>query len=351
MKTYVDRIMEQTKTRFWVNNPVPSEAEKGLNVGVYGATSNPTYLSRMLKSAETREMALKEIDRLVHFEKDDHQVVTKAYMTMISKIAEIFLPRFEETNGIEGWVAIQGNPYHDTELEYVINEALEFYKIAPNIVVKLSATPESLIALEKLTKMGHATLGTAGLSISYARAMFEAYQRGIDEGQGAPRLFVTTLAAPFEGYAKKYVEANKIDIDEALVLASGIEMSKKAYRIWEESYSHINCKLMGGGVRRPDHFKEMVGGDMHVTCGWDFIQGLIDEDPEVVCRIDKTVPESWIKELMDKIPAFKNAYLSEGFLSADWLNHAPFCQFRNNFFTAWDVALATVRERRIMMCL
>ena len=30
MKTYLERINEQTPTRMWVNNPTPSEAKKGL---------------------------------------------------------------------------------------------------------------------------------------------------------------------------------------------------------------------------------------------------------------------------------------------------------------------------------
>lgn len=53
MKTYLERINEQTPTRMWVNNPTPSEAKKGLEAGTFGATSNPTYLSHMLKAEET----------------------------------------------------------------------------------------------------------------------------------------------------------------------------------------------------------------------------------------------------------------------------------------------------------
>ena len=40
MKTYLERINEQTPTRMWVNNPTPSEAKKGLEAGTFGATSN-----------------------------------------------------------------------------------------------------------------------------------------------------------------------------------------------------------------------------------------------------------------------------------------------------------------------
>ena len=51
MKTYLERINEQTPTRMWVNNPTPSEAKKGLEAGTFGATSNPTYLSHKIGRA------------------------------------------------------------------------------------------------------------------------------------------------------------------------------------------------------------------------------------------------------------------------------------------------------------
>ena len=110
MKTYLERINEQTPTRMWVNNPTPSEAKKGLEAGTFGATSNPTYLSHMLKAEETKDAALSAIDRYVRMTEDDHLVVALAYQEMIAKIAEIFLPLFQETGGEKGcrWAGRSG---------------------------------------------------------------------------------------------------------------------------------------------------------------------------------------------------------------------------------------------------
>lgn len=210
MKTYLERINEQTPTRMWVNNPTPSEAKKGLEAGTFGATSNPTYLSHMLKAEETKDAALSAIDRYVRMTEDDHLVVALAYQEMIAKIAEIFLPLFQETGGEKGWVAIQGNPYRDDDIDFILQEAHRFYEISPNIVVKVSATLAGIAAMEKLTSEGRCVLATAGVSNYYAVQMFEAYARGVQIAGSAPTLFVTTLAAPFENYAKKYVEANHI---------------------------------------------------------------------------------------------------------------------------------------------
>lgn len=91
MKTYLERINEQTPTRMWVNNPTPSEAKKGLEAGTFGATSNPTYLSHMLKAEETKDAALSAIDRYVRMTEDDHLVVALAYQEMDRKNRRDFL--------------------------------------------------------------------------------------------------------------------------------------------------------------------------------------------------------------------------------------------------------------------
>lgn len=348
MKTYLTRINEQTPTRMWVNNPVPSEAVKGLEAGVFGATSNPTYLSNMLKSDEAHDSAIQAIDAHLKDTADDHLVASFAYQDLIKKIADIFMPLFEKTNHVQGWVAIQGNPYRDDDIDFILDEAHRFYNISPNIVVKVSATLAGIAAMEKLTSEGHCVLATAGVSNYYAEQMFEAYARGVKVSGGAPTLFVTTLAAPFENYAKKYVEANHIDIAPELVEKSGTEMSKRIYQIWKEKYSHLNCKLMGGGVRASRHFTEMVGGDMHVTCGWKFIEELNQSNPEIVDRIGATASQDELNTLFEKIPAFRNAYEEDGLMAADLSAHPAFEFFRNGFLTAWDSALSVVRERRLL---
>ena len=322
MKTYLERINEQTPTRMWVNNPTPSEAKKGLEAGTFGATSNPTYLSHMLKAEETKDAALSAIDRYVRMTEDDHLVVALAYQEMIAKIAEIFLPLFQETGGEKGWVAIQGNPYRDDDIDFILQEAHRFYEISPNIVVKVSATLAGIAAMEKLTSEGRCVLATAGVSNYYAVQMFEAYARGVQIAGSAPTLFVTTLAAPFENYAKKYVEANHISISPDLVEKSGTEMSKKIYQI---------C-------------------DMHVTCGWNFIDEMNRTNPEILSRIDAMASPEELEELKEKIPAFRRAYEADGLVAADLSSHPAFELFHNGFLTAWDGVLSTVRERRLLLC-
>lgn len=57
---------------------------------------------------------------------------------------------------------------------------------------------------------------------------------------------------------------------------------------------------MGGGVRAARHFTEMVGGDMHVTCGWNFIDEMNRTNPEILSRIDAMASPEELEELKEK---------------------------------------------------
>lgn len=334
----------------WVNNPTYEEAKLGLEAGCYGATSNPTYVGTMLKKPDMAPSVIKAIDSHLKDSKDDHMVLSLTYQDMIKPIAEMFMPLFEKTNGEWGWVAIQGNPYHDDDIDFILDEARRYYEISPNIVVKLSATISGIAAMEKLTSEGLCALGTAGVSNYYACQMIEAYMRGCKKYPGNnPKMFITSLAAPFEGYAKKYVEANNVDLDPELVEATGIEMSKKMYSIWTEKYSESNSRLMGGGVRAPRHFTEMVAGDMHVTSGWSIIDELNTMNPPIVDRVNSPLSDDKLEVLFEKIPAFRKAYFEDGLVAGELSEFPPFVNFRNNFLTSWDSVLSVIRERRLLL--
>ena len=98
---------------------------------------------------------------------------------------------------------------------------------------------------------------------------------------------------------------------------------------------------MGGGVRAARHFTEMVGGDMHVTCGWNFIDEMNRTNPEILSRIDAMASPEELEELKEKIPAFRRAYEADGLVAADLSSHPAFELFHNGFLTAWDGVLST----------
>ena len=46
-KGYFRRVLEQASTDLWVNNPMPEQAKRAIEVGAVSVSTNPTYPSKL----------------------------------------------------------------------------------------------------------------------------------------------------------------------------------------------------------------------------------------------------------------------------------------------------------------
>lgn len=346
---YSKRLEQETKTRFWLNNPTPGEAERALELGnSVNIASNANYVKRMLAEEETKQEAVWFIDEKIREGiADDHLIVAMTAQYFLGKCAKVFRPLFENSGQEEGWTAIQGNPFHDTDYDFMVEEAERFFETAPNIRVKFPATIEAVSALRTMTSRGKATLATCGFSIPYAKAAIDAYEEGKQQyGDKVPRLYVTSLAGPFDEYIGKYVKAHNLDISEEALAQAGCCLSKKLYDMYENDEWRDDYQLLSG-CRFPYHCTELVSGDIHIVANYDFIEKLNELDVPVTDRIHDPAKEEVLRELCEKLPAFAYAYEEKG----DYLHWSmqPSAQyFRNYLRNGWNAALGTVKERRIL---
>lgn len=346
---YSKRLEQETKTRFWLNNPTPGEAERALALGnSVNVASNANYVKRMLSEEETRQEAIRIIDEKIDQGiADDHLVTAMTAQHFLGKCAELFRPLYESSDQEEGWIAIQGNPFYDTDYDFMVEEAERFYTTASNIRVKFPATMEAVSALRTMTSKGKAVLATCGFSVSYAKAAVEAYEEGKRVyGGRVPRLYVTSLAGPFDEYLGKYVNTHKLEISEEVLAQAGCCLSKKLYGMYEKDERKEDYRLLSG-CRFPYHCTELAAGDIHIVADYDFIEKLNELDLPVTDRIHAMAGEETIKELCEKLPAFAFAYHEKG----DYLHWSmqPSAQyFRNYLRNGWNAALGIVKERRIL---
>ena len=347
---YSKRLAQESPTRFFVNNPTPSEAKGALEIGnVIGMVTNGNYLQRMLTMPETRDDTVAVIDKYIKEGIDDDQlIVALAAQHAVSRCAKYFMPLYEQSQGELGWAAIQGNPNRDTDYDFMVEEARRFYQGVPNMRVKFPATAEAVQSLETMTAQGRATLATCGFSVQYGVEAMEAYARGCRKAKTAvPRLYVTILAGHVDEYLEKYVKANGVAIDQDILANAGCEIAKELYKTWYENYRDINCRILGG-CREAYHFTEMVPGDMAVTVNYDFIQKLNELDPPLTPRIGQRVSKEIFAELSDKLPAFAYSVSHAGKEYLHWSMVPTSLYFRNYVRKGWNNAAAMVRERRVL---
>ena len=63
---YFHRVMAQSPTMFWVNNPTREQADLALSHGALGCTNNPSYTQKMLDHpTEGDRQALIEMQRKI----------------------------------------------------------------------------------------------------------------------------------------------------------------------------------------------------------------------------------------------------------------------------------------------
>lgn len=346
-EAYVKRVNNQTNTKIWVNNPTIEEAANALEFDVVGGTTNPTYCKRLLTMPDTEKQMCEVIDQVIVKEKDDHVAAEKVQMAMVAKIAKVFLPVYEQTNGSRGLTAIQGNPYHDNDADYMIAEALRYFEISPNIIVKIPGTCAGLTALRHLTAMNKNHIITSCLSVSQEEAYFKVYKEVHDKDGKSPKLFVTTLAGIFDEFTKQYCLQHGIELSEAAAKEAGNNFSKRAYEMWTEGgYKGF---LQGGGARNITHFTELMGGSVHSTLNYSFIKELNELDLPLTQRIDQFSDKAVVEELEAKLPYYKQAYQRGALSSEEFDSYPPFVFFHNGFITAWDILVNKIAQRRALV--
>jgi len=117
--------------------------------GLKGMTSNPT----IFEQAITRSG---DYDEDIKFLKDEGKNIFQIYDELtiadVKKAADEFLPVYEETNGLDGYVSLEINPQLADNTEESIKEGKRlFNKVGrANLMIKVPATDEGFLVVEEL---------------------------------------------------------------------------------------------------------------------------------------------------------------------------------------------------------
>ena len=341
---YFERVQKWTPTKAWINNVTESQAKKSIEEGFVGCTQNPTYPYKILTNSETKDMALSLMKQIMETEPDDEEVLRELQIRLIGKIANIFLPLYEQSNGELGFVTIQASPLFEN-YETILKCARRHQQEGKNIMMKIPATKDGLAAIELLCEQGFAVLATEVMSVSQAIDVCEIYERVTKKTGKEPILYFAHIAGIFDEEQQAQVKDKNIDVDPDALYQAGILVAKRIKQIMAERGYH--AKMVSGGARGLHHFTEMVGADAFVTINWSgTADKLLEADGAVVDRFTATPCQAMVDELLKKLPDYKGAYL-EGFLKPEEYENFPgVVRFRNSFESAWVKALAVIHDAR-----
>jgi len=343
--SYFHRVTRQSPTMFWVNNPTRTQADLALDHGALGCTNNPSYTQKMLVHAEEGEYTRAILAQVLQEIDDDRQAAIEFQARMVKPVAEKFLPLFEQSKGVHGWVSIQGDPLADDNAQDIIDQALDNRKVSPNICCKIPVTEPGLEAIEQLVPQNVPINSTEIFGVSQMVALAETYEKVARESGKYPMIYMSHIAGIYDDYLRNYVQENDVQISPDVLHQAGLAVARKVYNIMTERA--YKCTFIGGGARGLHHFTEMVGGRVVVTINWaGTADKLVEQNPPVVYRLFNPVPDKVIDELMEKLPDFRRGYLEDGLSVEEFENFGPVQLFKSAFTNSWTTVLDVIKEKR-----
>lgn len=344
MNDYFLRVKQQTATRFWINNVTHQQAKLALEAGATGCTQNPAYTWKILNGSEDQILADNLLTEIIKTESDDTNALVRLQSELVTKIAEHFLPLYQESQGKQGFVSIQGDPLHE-DAQTIIDCARYNCSKAPNIMAKIPVTEEGLKAINVLARERIPINATECMAVRQVLDLCELYVETTKDIQNPAPIYFSLITGIYDEYLHNYVKEQGIQISPDVLWQAGMTIAKKVHQLVSEHQYPVG--FIGGGARGLHHFTEMVGANANITINWQgTADKLIEQDPPVICRFNQPTPASVADELLEKIDVHRQAYFINGLKPEEYEEFGPVVLFRSNFVEAWENALAYIAAFR-----
>ena len=179
-KSVLHRMTQTTPTVLWNDSCSIQELSSSIETnGTVGATCNPVIVLGVLK----KEMHLWK-DRIPALISEmacatDDQVAWRLVEEMSIKAAGLLKPIFDREKGRNGRLSIQTDPRYFRNAKAIVEQAVHFSALAPNMIVKIPVTQAGVEAIEEATYRGVSINATVSFTLPQSIAVAEAVERGL----------------------------------------------------------------------------------------------------------------------------------------------------------------------------
>jgi transaldolase len=240
------------------------------------------------------------------------------------RAARLLEPIFETHRGRNGRLSIQTDPRFFRSSDAIVEQALAFNRLGPNMIVKIPVTRAGIPAIEEATYQGISINATVCFTLPQCIAVAEAVERGLrrreEDGKDIASMgpVCTIMVGRLDDWLKVVMERDGITIDPGHLEWAGVAVFKKAYRIFRARGYRL--RLLSAAFRNHMHWSEFIGADAVVspTSAWQ--KRLNASDIEVIPRIDIPVDPQLVDELLGHFDDFGRAYSEDG-LSVTEFDH------------------------------
>ena len=315
-KSPLHKMTQTTPTCLWNDSASVEELTYAIEHGAVGATCNPVIALTVLN----QEMHLWK-DRIHQLIKErpkatEDEIGWRVVEELSIKGAELLKPIFDQQKGKNGRLSIQTDPRFYRNTEAIVEQAVHFSGLAPNMIVKIPVTKAGIPAIEEATYRGVSINATVSFTVPQCIAVAEAVERGLKrrekEGKDISTMgpVCTIMVGRTDDWMKVVANKEGIITNPGYLEWAGVAVFKKAYRIFKERGYRI--RLLSAAFRNHMHWSEFIGGDVVISPPHKWQLRYNASDVEVIPRIDKPVEPKIVEELLKKFVEFRKAYEEEG---------------------------------------
>ncbi len=339
---YFERVRAETGGRFWINNPTIEEMDLALAHGAMGCTTNPGYGGNLVKRAPSEVLP---IVRACLPESDDDEVVADLVQRrLVGRICERFGPLYEQTEGREGFVSIQGAPESDTDGAVILEEARAARTIAPNATPKIPATVPGYEAMETIVAEGSQVIVTEVFSTAQVIETCERWLAVTDKTGVRPPFFMSPITGILGDHLKSLAARDGLDVPVEAMELAGVIVSRACYEVVREREYPVT--LLYGGARIELDFSGLIGGGMAATINWSTAAELVEHDLPAQVTVTDPVDPAVIRTLTEAFPEMRQALDPAALPIEDFEGFGPVQHFRDAFIDGWNGVRKMIREAR-----
>ncbi len=226
---------------------------------VVGLTSNPSIFQAALSKGDRYN---DDLAALTKAGKNVEEVVFELTTEDVRNAADLFLPVYETSKGVDGRVSIEVDPRlaHDTDKTVEQAKQMAAAVDRPNVLIKIPATKAGLPAITAVIAEGISVNVTLIFSLERYRAVMNAYLEGLEKAQAnghdlsklhsVASFFVSRVDTEID----KRLDAIGTDTATGLRGKAGLANARLAYQAFEEVFSTPRWGTLadaGANVQRP----------------------------------------------------------------------------------------------------
>jgi transaldolase len=315
-KSPFHQMTQTTPTVLWNDSASIDELTYAIEHGAVGATCNPVIALSVLEGdMATWRPRTESLLREMRTATED-EIAWKLVEELSVRAAKLLEPIFEAQRGRNGRLSIQTDPRLFRNTDAIVEQALTFNRLAPNIIVKIPVTRAGIPAIEEATYRGISINATVCFTLPQCIAVAEAVERGLrrreSEGNdiGSMGPVCTIMVGRLDDWLKVVMERDGISVDPGYLEWAGVAVFKKTYKLFRERGYRI--RLLSAAFRNHMHWSQFIGADAVVspTSAWQ--KRLNASGIEVKPRIDDPVDPMVVDQLLAHFPDFRRAYSEDG---------------------------------------